>query len=50
MGSGAVRSRGIPRIGVTKSGGKQFTYIATDYSQLALRLLGVLLSQCQAET
>lgn len=48
--SGAVRSRGIPRIGVTKSRGKQPAYIATAYSQLALRLLGMLLSQCQVET
>lgn len=45
-----MRSGEIPRLGVTKSGGKQFTYIATAYSQLALRLLGVLLSQCQVET
>ena len=43
--SGAVRSRATPRTGVTKSGGKQSTYIAT-----AWRLLGALLSQCQVKT
>lgn len=52
--SGTAQPRGIPRTGVKGLKGDthftQFTHIATAYSQLALRLLGLLLSQYQDKT